>query len=55
MDGYNAWSHINEYRSYTEEEMAEIEEALEEAWSAGSRYDGKEAARAWEDSLRDAC
>ena len=53
--GYNAWSHINEYRSYTDEEMAELEEALEEAWDAGSRYDGKESARAWEDSLRDAC
>ena len=53
--GFNAWSHIDEYRSYTDEEMTEFEEALEEAWYAGSRYDGKESARAWEDSLRDAC
>lgn len=40
---------------YTEEAMASLNDALEEAWSASTRYDGAEAARAWEDALRGAC
>ena len=47
--------YVREYRGYTDDEMASLNDALEEAWSSGSRYDGKEAARAWEDSLREAC
>ena len=51
----NAYDHINEYRSYNDEDMATFRDALDKAWSAGSRYDGKAAARAWEESLRDTC
>ena len=40
---------------YTDEEMAEVREALDDAWDASNRYDGREAGRAFEDSLRDAC
>ena len=47
--------YVREYRGYTDGEMASLNDALEEAWSAGSRHDGKAAARAWEDSLREAC
>lgn len=46
---------FRENSDYSDEAMASLNDALEEAWSAGNRYDGKEAARAWEDSLRDAC
>lgn len=40
---------------YSDEAMASLNDALEEAWSAGSRYHGTDAARTLEDSLRDAC
>ena len=42
-------------QDYTDEEMAEVREALDDAWDASNRYDGREAGRAFEDSLRDAC
>ena len=40
---------------YTDEAMAEVREALDDAWDASNRYDGREAGRAFEDSLRGAC
>ena len=40
---------------YTDDEMAEVREALDDAWDASNRYDGREAGRAFEDSLRGAC
>ena len=46
---------FRENSDYSDEAMASLNEALEEAWSAGNRYDGTEAARAWEESLRGAC
>ena len=51
----SAYSYIREYRDYTDEEMASYKDALDEAESEGIKHDGKEGARAWEDSLRDAC
>ena len=49
-----AYGYIDD-RDYTDVELTEVRETLEEASSAGWRFDGKEGARAWEDSLRDAC
>ena len=46
---------FRERQDSTDEAMDSLNEALEEAWEAGDRYDGKEAARAWEKSLREAC
>lgn len=32
-----------------------VREALDDAWDASNRYDGREAGRAFEDSPRGAC
>ena len=57
-----AWSYMSSQtyshersQDYTEEELDDFREALGDARSAGLRYDGTEAGRAWEASLRDAC
>ena len=47
--------YFREHQDRTDEAMASLNDALEEAWADGNRYDGKEAARVWEESLRDAC
>ena len=39
----------------TDEELGQLAEAFYDAVQAGRRYDGREAVRAWEESLRDAC
>ncbi|MXW99878.1 MAG: hypothetical protein F4118_11265 [Acidimicrobiaceae bacterium] len=39
----------------TDEEQHELAAAFDDAVQAGRRYDGREAVRAWEESLRDAC
>ena len=51
----NAYTYIREYRSYTDEELASLKDALDEAESEGIKHDGKEGGRVWERSIRDAC
>ena len=47
--------YFREHQDSTDEAMTSLNDALEEAWAAGDRHEGTAAARAWEDSLRDAC
>ena len=36
---------FREHRDYTDEAMPSFNDALDEAWSAGDRFDGREAER----------
>ena len=51
----NAYSRLTDDIDFTPDELDAFREALTQAASEGNRFDGKEGARAWEDSLRDAC
>ena len=47
--------HFREHQDSTDEAMDSLNDSLEGAWTAGNRHEGTAAARAWEESLRDAC
>ena len=51
----NAYSRLTNNIDFTPEDRDAFRDALSEAASEGNRFDGREGARAWEDSLRDAC